>query len=243
MGSKSTPTSAGMGSGYSGGRSSLFAPHRPSPLSHSVTSQSPNRPSPLSKQQQQRTASPSATIQLGRPDMSTVGSLGRPEMRSLSRQVMNEPSATMVPVLVDPQMEREEQTDDKTTETKTYQLSSPVTMATTQRPPVEALDLDKDWRDIGSGSRYHFSPGKIVSNTPPPSRQEEIQNEGMTKPEFVFSPPFTRSAARRAAAEAKRTGLVTVGTGVGVSTAARGERKSITSGRYQSLYYIGEGHV
>lgn len=240
MGSKSTPTSAGMGSGYSGGRSSLFAPHRPSPLSHSVTSQSP-----LSKQQQQRTASPSATIQLGRPDMSTVGSLGRPEMRSLSRQVMNEPSATMVPVLVDPQMEREEQTDDKTTETKTYQLSSPVTMATTQRPPVEALDLDKDWRDIG-GSRYHFSPGKIVSNTPPPSRQEEIQNEGMTKPEFVFSPPFTRSAARRAAAEAKRPGLVTVGTGVGVSTAARGEtrgRKSISSGRYQSLYYIGEGLV
>ena len=105
-GAKATPTNPAMKGpgGSGGGLGGLFAPHRPSPLSHSFTSsQSPSRSSPLSRQATSHTT----TVQLvGRPETSLSGGLGRPKTSSLSRKI-NEPSATMVPVLALSQTEEE----------------------------------------------------------------------------------------------------------------------------------------
>ena len=55
-----------------------------------------------------------------------------------------------------------------------------------------------------AGTSYRFSPGKVISATPPPlppvAELKKTPVSRVNAPEFVFSPPFTRSAARKAAA-------------------------------------------
>lgn len=51
-------------------------------------------------------------------------------------------------------------------------------------------------------NKYSFSPGKILS-TPPVSSPVMKLKTPAEKLGFAFSPPFTRSAAKRAAAQAK----------------------------------------
>ena len=66
---------------------------------------------------------------------------------------------------------------------------------------------------------YHFSPGKVVS--PPPV--EQLLKES-SYPSFAFSPPLTRSAARR---KALGRGVVT-GEKMGEKT---GDERPVTTTR------------
>ena len=101
---------------------------------------------------------------------------------------------------------------------------------------AETTPTDPTRAGGGSGEEqtYSFSPGKVISAAPPVSEMSELKRTPLSRatgPVYAFSPPFTRSAARRAAAAAA---MGTGDTGEGVREG--GGRKETRGKRSTSRY-------
>jgi hypothetical protein len=164
-GSKATPTK-----GVAGG---LFAPSRPSPLSHSITSHS----SPLVSSSTSASKTQKSIFALEMANELVGTKKDRLSLESMRRKAINQISSS-------PQSTQKDSAQQKT-------LGVAVS-ATMVQVPIS----DTPRQGPGGPGAYRFSPGKILS-TPP------VDQLKSPEPAFVFSPPFTRSAARRKAAASR----------------------------------------
>ena len=164
-GSKATPTK-----GVAGG---LFAPSRPSPLSHSITSHS----SPLVSSSTSTSKTQKSIFALEMENELVGAKKDRLSLESMRRKAINQISSS-------PQSAQKDSAQQKT-------LGVAVS-ATMVQVPIS----DTPRQGPGGPGAYRFSPGKILS-TPP------VDQLKSPEPAFVFSPPFTRSAARRKAAASR----------------------------------------
>ena len=160
-----------------------FTPRHPSPLAHSITSpREPKLNFPRGSHRQ--------------TPLLRESERGREKSSSSSLDILT-PSATMVPLPTE-EMEEEEELKSGW---------SSFTKATPTPPPKKSSMLDSEER------RYRFSPGKVMSPArpplPPPVSDLRESTPRSKEPEYVFSPPFTRSAARRAAAVSMTTRVPT----------------------------------
>ena len=164
-GSKATPTK-----GIAGG---LFAPSRPSPLSHSITLHS----SPVVSSSTSASSTQKSIFTLEMASELVGTKKGKLSLESARKKAINQISSS-------PQTSQKIAEQQKT-------LGMPVSATMVQVP---TSDMPK--QGPGGPGLYRFSPGKILS-TPP---VDQLKSSELS---FVFSPPFTRSAARRKAAASR----------------------------------------
>ena len=170
-GPKTTPTK-GIGGG-------LFAPSCPSPLSHSITSQS----SPL-------VSSTTSTPLLSKTQKSVFAIKMANELMGTKKDRLSLESARKLAVS---QITSSPKMSQRVTESSAQPKVVGVALSATM---VQLPESDSPRQSPGGRGVYRFSPGKILSMPP-------VEQLKSPEPAFVFSPPLTRSAARRKAAASR----------------------------------------
>ena len=186
------PPPATQGAGSRG----LFAPSQPSPLSYSVASVRPPLVSSLTQPATKKSIFSPALVEAKKKKLSLETA------RKKAVEQIASPLGTT---------KGKQGGKDRTT----HVIKAPLSSTMVQLPVFAKMDQkNRDQALSAPITSYQFSPGKIIS-TPPVEPLERLPMSG--HPTYAFSPPLTRSAARRKMAEHRETemeGEADIGTGM-----------------------------
>lgn len=183
-GYKTTPTSTGI----AGSGSGLFAPNRPSPLSYSITTKSSPQ---ISSRNPSNASSTHSATRKSIFSLEVASELVDAKKDRLSLE--SERKRTVDRISSPPHaVKKDTEGLSRAAPCKTVRI--PLSSTMVQLPsPNEQPKPEGQGSDAGGYGEYRFSPGKIIS-TPP---MEHLEASGAA---FMFSPPYTRSTARKKAA-------------------------------------------